>query len=102
MACISHRPAGCRYEGLGDAAAFVVRIDKQCPDTAVAGIAGRQSCDDAVLFPNVDRPMSNVPFVIRDGDSVRVGEPILANRAPYFDQPWDVETVAERIMLVKL
>ena len=95
VACVSHRPAGCRYQGLTDATAFVDRIDKQSPDTAAARIAGRQSCDDAVLFPNVDRPVNNVPFVIRDRDSVWIGKAVLANRPTNLDQR-DIKTVAGR------
>src|SRR5262245_57622969 len=82
---ISERPAGRGYEGLTDAATFVGRIDKQSPDTAVARIAGRQSCDDAVFFPDVDRPVSDVPFVIRDGDPAWIGQAVLANRPTNFD-----------------
>src|SRR5262245_20158907 len=71
---------GCgQNESLSDPAAFEGRIDKQSPDAAVSWIARGQPFDDTIVFPDMDRSMDNVPFLVCKCHSARVREAVLVN-----------------------
>lgn len=80
MSGAAKRVAGGPKQSTADAAAFTARIDKERPDRAVARVAGGETLDLPVFFPDPDARMLREPRIIPGCHQGWIPQPVFLHR----------------------